>query len=388
MPKDSNSNKRGGSGPTGPYSKAKEPRKSRYQLRSGRGSDEFLQPGIDSERQASRVAKELRQQLQEQAQKELKELQQLNAKDRDLALGNGAARLKSLSPDLTNQEMQDGHMMSQYPSLNLAHGQGDKYALSVDFLSNCGDAFKELRGYVVDRILDGCSRMCVWKEALPLAVRLLDYYIHTLWTKGENLFHHNLVAVGYTCLLIASKYEEREPVVINDLVTLMNEVPMDKGDRTYTRVDFLRIEQHILMTTGMELPSSTYCAFSDRFAKAGGIPPDTKDHAFVQFLQELALTDYTFSQYKSNIISAAAVYTTRKMWLLMEGQPRHGEDSWTEALKRVTGLQKSQLMPCYKEMSRLLRSLNRPHIAIGKQDACIAKWSTPANYKFASAFYD
>ena len=53
--------------------------------------------------------------------------------------------------------------------------------------------------------------------------------------------------VGYTCLLIASKYEEREPVVINDLVALMNEVPVDKRDRTYTRVDLLRIEQHILM---------------------------------------------------------------------------------------------------------------------------------------------
>ena len=57
--------------------------------------------------------------------------------------------------------------------------QQDKYAVSVEFLSNCGDAFKELRGYTVDRIFDGCSRMCVRKEALPLAVRLLDYYIHT-----------------------------------------------------------------------------------------------------------------------------------------------------------------------------------------------------------------
>ncbi|CEM37831.1 unnamed protein product [Vitrella brassicaformis CCMP3155] len=379
MPKDSN--KRGGTGPTGPYSKAKEPRKSQYQLRGGRGSDDFLLAGIESDRRASRVAKELRQQLQEQAQKVLKELQQSNAKDRDLALGDGAARLKSLAPDLTNQEMQDGHMMPQYPSLTLAHGQADKYAVSVEFLSNCGDAFKELHGYTVDRIFDGCSRMCVCKEALPLAVRLLDYYIHTLWAKGENVFHHNLVAVSML-------YEEREPVVINDLVTLMNEVPMDKRDRTYTRIDFLRIEQHILMTTGMELPSSTYCAFSDRFAKAGGIPPDTKDHAFVQFLQELALTDYTFSQYKSNIISATAVYMTRKMWLLREGQPRHGEPSWTEALKRVTGVQKSQLTSCRDEMARLLRSLNRPHIAIGKQDACIAKWSTPANYNIASVFYD
>ncbi|CEL97845.1 unnamed protein product [Vitrella brassicaformis CCMP3155] len=346
MPKDSN--KRGGTGPTGPYSKNKEPRKSQYQLRGGRGSDEALLAGIESDR---RLSKEPRQ-LQAQAQQALKELQQSNAKARDLALGDGAARLKSLAPDLTPQEMQDGHMMAQYPSVNLAHGQGDRYAVSVGFLSNCGDTFKELRGYTVDRIFDASSRMSVCKEALPLAVRLLDYYEHTLWAKGENLFHHNLVAVGYTCLLIASKYEERLPVVINDLVTLMNEVPMDKRDRTYTRIDFLRIEQHILMTTGMELPSSTYCAFSDRFAKAGGIPPDTKDHAFVQFLQELALTDYTFSQYKSNIISATAVYMTRKMWLLREGQPRHGEPSW------------------------------------GKQDACIAKWSTPANYNIASVFSD
>mmetsp|Transcript_18740 Transcript_18740/g.53730 ORF Transcript_18740/g.53730 Transcript_18740/m.53730 type:complete len:380 (+) Transcript_18740:94-1233(+) len=367
-----------------------EPRKSQYQLRGGRGSDEALLAGIESDRRLSKKLKQrqIEEQAQQQVQQVLKELQQPNAKDRDLALGHGAARLKFLAPDLNNQEMVDGHMMPQYPSLNLAQGQGDRYAVSGEFLSSCGDAFKELRGYTVDRIFDACSRMRVCKEALPLAVRLLDYYIHTLWARSESLLQRNVVAVGYTCLLIASKYEEREPVVINDLITLMNEVPIGKRDRDYTRIDFLRIEQQILMTIGMELPSPTYCAFTDRFAKAGSIPLDTKDHAFVQFLQELALTDYTFSQYKSNIISAAAVYMTRKMWLLREGQPRHGEPSWTEALKRVTGLQKSQLMPCYKEMSRLLRSLNRPHIAIGKQDACIAKWSTPANYNIASVFYD
>mmetsp|Transcript_18741 Transcript_18741/g.53734 ORF Transcript_18741/g.53734 Transcript_18741/m.53734 type:complete len:358 (+) Transcript_18741:177-1250(+) len=320
-------------------------------------------------------------------------IQRQNAAEREAVLGNGRmAKLQAMTPDYSEAAFKNNLTVAQHPSIIPAHKSRDRYEVSEEFLQGCGNTFKQFRAFAVDRVADGCDRMDVARAAQRLAVRLFDHYEHKLWQQRKDetdLLVRNPMAVGFACLLIASKYEEKVPVPVAQLVDLINEVlASGMRDRTYTAVDLLNLEIHILMTVGMELPDSTVVTFADRFAKAGGIPPDTKDHAFVQFLQELALTDYTFSQYKSNIISAAAVYMTRKMWLLREGQPRHGEPSWTEALKRVTGLQKSQLMPCYKEMSRLLRSLNRPHIAIGKQDACIAKWSTPANYNIASVFYD
>ncbi|CEM03013.1 unnamed protein product [Vitrella brassicaformis CCMP3155] len=347
------------------------------QRRNGRGSKKARQ---------QHLAAAIEAQVVHEQQDELDICRQ-NASQREKAFQNGTEKLRFLVPDYNGAALLSGAMMSQYSSAVKAHSDLDRFAMPEGFLSQCGEEFKKLRSFTVDRIFAACSSMRVCGGALVASVRLFDYYQYKQWESGVGLFEHNVVAVGYTCLWIASKFES-DAALVNDLVSLMNQVPWDKRGKDFTPNDFLNLEIHIQGVVGMRVAFPTPCSFTDRFAEAGGIAMDTKDHSFVYFLQELTLTDLNFSKYKAIIITSAAVYMTRKMWLLMEGQPRHGEDSWTDTLARVTGVRKSQLRHCAGKMADLLRTLGRPDVAEGIQDAFVAKWSLPVNYALAATLYD
>jgi len=323
-------------------------------------------------------------------------IQRQNAAEREAVFGNGGmAKLQAMTPDYSEAAFKNNLTVAQHPSIIPAHKSRDRYEVSEEFVQGCGNTFKQFRAFAVDRVADGCDRMDVARAAQRLAVRLFDHYEHKLWQQRKDetdLLVRNPMAVGFACLLIASKYEEKVPVPVAQLVDLINEVlASGMRDRTYTAVDLLNLEIHILMTVGMELPDSTVVTFADRFAKAGGIAMGSMEHAFVHFLLELSLTDYNFSKYKASMTAAAAVYMSRKKFLLQEGQPLHGERSWTDTLVTVTGIKKGKkselLGECVTRMGNLGRSYGKPDQAVGQHDALIAKWSLPGYFGIGSVLY-
>ncbi|CEM35301.1 unnamed protein product [Vitrella brassicaformis CCMP3155] len=268
----------------------------------------------------------------------------------------------------------------------------DKYEVSEAFLRECGDAFKEVRGFAVDGMVSACSGLGVTREGLHVAVRLFDYCALNVWEERENrndLMRHNLVAVGYACVSIASKFVDKKPVKAADLAGLINQSPLRDG--TYSVAHILKLETHILTTVSMDLPDTTVCAFADRFATAGGIATNSREHAFVHFVLELALTDYTFCKYKASLMAAAAVYMTRKTFLTGAGMPREGENSWPDTLAAVTGIEKKKnwlFFECAQRMADVLRSFCRPERAVGKHDALAAKWKQPGFFSLGAFLYD
>jgi hypothetical protein len=97
-----------------------------------------------------------------------------------------------------------------------------------------------------------------------------------------------------------------------------------------------------------------------------------RQHTLCKFIIELALSEYSVIRYLPSVQAASAVYLSRRMGNLTP--------SWTATLKHYTGLTEEDVLPCAKELNKIVRtecSRNDPK-------AVVLKYRAPNFYKVAT----
>jgi len=212
------------------------------------------------------------------------------------------------------------------------------------------DLSEQMRGIIVDWLVEVHSAYKMRRETLYLAVSLLDRYL----CLASQLPRERLQLVGVTALLIAAKYEEVNPFEVRSATELT--------DQAYSAAEILRMECSLLCTLEFEVACPTIAHFMPLLQAVSRVKRklDTGLYAFFRsanskvselcedlawYLAELALLDVKMTEYLPSQVAAAAVLISNRLF----GR----SPTWPAALEQICGHSEASLSACCKDLEHL-----------------------------------
>ncbi|XP_070592002.1 cyclin-J-like protein [Erythrolamprus reginae] len=214
----------------------------------------------------------------------------------------------------------------------------------------------EQRHYYADLLTVLSSHCQLCPTARHLAVYLLDIFMDRYDVTLKQLY-----VVSIACLLLASKFEEKEDKVPK-LELLNNFAYMCSLNITLTKKDLLKMELLLLESFNWNLCLPTPAHYIDYYLfasvsegdlhKAWPITSVTKFRTIMEkyshsFL-EASLQDYVFLSFRPSLVAAACVGASR---VYLEISP-----PWTTQLQLLTRYSWEHLIPCVELMLRKAHS--------------------------------
>ncbi|KAM4730306.1 cyclin-J isoform 1-T2 [Anableps anableps] len=207
-----------------------------------------------------------------------------------------------------------------------------------------------LRRYFADLIAIICNRFRLCPAARHLAIYLLD-----LFMDRYDVTMQQLHMVSLSCLLLASKFEEREDRVPK-LETLNSLGCMSSMNLVLTKQGLLHMELLLLETFNWNLYLPTAAHFIDYYLSIAVLDGDLHDGwpmaslektklymaKYADYFLEVSLQDHIFLCFAPSLVAAACVAASR---LILHLSP-----SWPPRLQRLTGYVWENLMPCVEKL--------------------------------------
>ncbi|XP_019107884.2 putative cyclin-B3-1 isoform X2 [Beta vulgaris subsp. vulgaris] len=185
------------------------------------------------------------------------------------------------------------------------------------------DATPQMRGLLINWLIEVHDKFDLMPETLYLTVALLDRYLSLVTIKKKEL-----QLVGLASLLLASKYEDFWHPRVKDLISISAE--------SYTRKQMLEMEKSILKKLKFRLNLPTAYVFMLRFLKAS---QSDKRHEHLSFyLIELCLVKYESLRFRPSLLCASAVYVAR---CTLNEIP-----AWTSLLEKHARTKELQIRDC------------------------------------------
>ncbi|KAJ0770283.1 putative cyclin domain-containing protein [Helianthus annuus] len=222
------------------------------------------------------------------------------------------------------------------------------------------DITQEMRGILIDWLVEVCEEYKLKSETLYLTVTLIDQYLSKMYIEKQRL-----QLLGITCMLIASKYEEIIAPRVEDFCFIT--------DGTYTRREVLDMEHQVVDMLSFQISVPTVIKFLRRFILAAqssykvhqyntvhhlsswsvtqliikNVFLSNKNDLILQvpiveleylanYLAELTLTEYSFLKFPPSLIAASAVFLAK--WTLDQV-----EHPWNPTLEHYTNYKASKL---------------------------------------------
>ncbi|KAL4197439.1 hypothetical protein AMTRI_Chr04g251180 [Amborella trichopoda] len=217
----------------------------------------------------------------------------------------------------------------------------------ADYMSNQPDINHRMRAILVDWLIEVHYKFEVLHETLFLAINLIDRYLSC-----QSIARKSLQLVGITGMLLACKYEEVYLPALEDFLVI--------SDRAYTRDDVLKMEKSMLNTLQFKMSVPTPFVFMKRFLKAA--ESDIKLEMMSFYLMELSMVEYRMLKFSPSLLSAAAVYTGRRILRL--------SPLWSNTLKSHTTYTEDKLQECVKWMEEICQGAGQ-----GKLTSVFRKYS-------------
>ncbi|XP_070561140.1 G2/mitotic-specific cyclin-B-like [Ptychodera flava] len=231
------------------------------------------------------------------------------------------------------------------------------YLSKQDGITNC------MRAVLVDWLIQVQCHLHLKDETLHLAVSLLDTFLNISPIRLEKL-----QLLGITCLLVASKVEERYPPDINMLCFLT--------DNSYSRRSVLQMEMIILRMLSFDLCHPTSVNFYDLYVNSTAFQLDDHKAQLVvdlgKYLMDLILVSTSVLPFPPSQRASAALALAMKV--IMTGD-KAKYSTWTSELTRTTGYTEAELIACMRIMATLL--VKAPH---AKQTAARVKYSSISKF--------
>ncbi|XP_076889955.1 cyclin-A2-2-like [Bidens hawaiensis] len=202
-----------------------------------------------------------------------------------------------------------------------------KWRHLVDYMKTVQlEITQEMRGILIDWLVEVCEEYGLASETFYLTVALIDLYL-----SKKCISKRRLQLLGITCMLLASKYEEICAPHVEDFCLIT--------DSTYTRADVLEMEHQILDALSFQLSVPTAKKFLRRFllaAQSSYKAPIIELEFLANYLTELTQTEYGFLKFLPSLIAASAVYLAK--WTLDQD-----EDPWNATLEHYTSYKAAEL---------------------------------------------
>ncbi|XP_037117725.1 cyclin-J-like protein [Syngnathus acus] len=207
-----------------------------------------------------------------------------------------------------------------------------------------------MRRYFADLLAILSNRYQLCPTARHLAVYLLDLFMDRYDVAVKQLY-----VIALSCLLLASKFEEKEDRVpkleqLNSLGFMCN------LNMVLNKKDLIKMELLLMETFGWNLCMPTPAHFIDYYLNASVQEGDlyngwplsslSKTKAFMDkythYFLEVSLQDHTFLSFRPSQVAAACVAASR---ICLQISP-----SWTTALHLLTGYTWDHLTQCIELM--------------------------------------
>ncbi|XP_071695700.1 cyclin-A2-1-like [Rutidosis leptorrhynchoides] len=202
-----------------------------------------------------------------------------------------------------------------------------KWRHLVDYMKTVQlEITKEMRGILIDWLVEVCEEYGLASETFYLTVALIDLYL-----SKKCIGKRRLQLLGITCMLVASKYEEILAPRVEDFCFIT--------DSTYTRLEVLEMEKQILDVLSFQLYIPTIKKFLRRYllaAQSSYKAPVLELEFLANYLAELTLTEYSFLKFLPSLIAASAVFLAK--WTLDQD-----EYPWNATLEHYTSYKASEL---------------------------------------------
>ena len=165
-----------------------------------------------------------------------------------------------------------------------------------DYMDHQENLEWQLRGVLIDWLIEVHTRFHLLPETIFLAVNIIDRFLSARVVELEKL-----QLVGITAMFIASKYEE----VISPHVVNFRHV----ADDGFSEEEILKAERFVLAALNYDLSYPNPMNFLRRISKADSY--DIQTRTLGKYLLEISLLDHRFMGYHPSHIAAAAMYLAR-----------------------------------------------------------------------------
>ncbi|KAN0065938.1 G2/mitotic-specific cyclin [Thecaphora frezii] len=257
-------------------------------------------------------------------------VQQLDADSRDAVMEmRESKRIKTEKPakdegweDLDAEDMDDPLMVAEYVNDIFDYMKELEIANmpNPDYMSMQRDINWQVRGILVDWLIDVHAKFRLLPETLFLALNIIDRFL-----SQRMITLSKLQLVGVTAMFIAAKYEEVLCPSVENFVYL--------ADGGYTDAEILAAERYMLKVLGFNLSYANPMNFLRRISKADNY--DIQTRTVAKYFMEISLVDYRLMEHPPSLIAAAAVWLAREV--LERGE-------WTPTLVHYSTYSEEELL--------------------------------------------
>lgn len=195
--------------------------------------------------------------------------------------------------------IKERNLSVQYPyeylddiELNLYEEEND-YPILYGYMDVQDDIVPKMRALLIDWLIDVTFRYNFNDEVIHLTCFIIDYYLTKIIIKRDSL-----QLIGACSLLIATKFHEIKPPLINDLVFI--------SDQAYQYDDVIKYEFEILQKINFSINLPCCLSFFQLFSCKLGF--DKFKINYGMFLLETALLEYEYLRYKPSVRSLSVCY--------------------------------------------------------------------------------
>ncbi|KAM8880788.1 G2/mitotic-specific cyclin-B3 isoform 1-T1 [Synchiropus picturatus] len=205
----------------------------------------------------------------------------------------------------------------------------EKFILS-DYMSQQPTLNPEMRAILIDWLVEVQENFELYHETLYMAVKMIDHFL------SKTPIHREMLQlVGSTAMLIASKFEERNPPCLDDFLYIC--------DDAYKREEIIAMEARILQTLTFDINIPVAYSFLRRYAKCLNAAMDTLTLA--RFYCEMSLMDMDLVIERGSLLASAC---------LLMAIVTKDLGGWSPILQFHTGYQSTDLIPVVRKLHKML----------------------------------
>ena len=189
------------------------------------------------------------------------------------------------------------------------------------------DINSQMREILICWLVEVADEFQLQPETLFLTKSYIDRFL-----SSHRVSRNDLQLVGITCMLIASKFEEQQPPLVDDFIQMT--------ENSYTRAQMIQYEILVLTVLKFRLSGPNEQAFLKRYLMATALTMNDRNEFYLLMLLATYLTERTMQaiecvQFPPSLIAAASLCLALHTL---------GLDPWTSTLAHYTGYSESNLL--------------------------------------------
>jgi len=224
----------------------------------------------------------------------------------------------------------DPNEYSEYAMTSFEYFRAREHTQVVqNYMSGQTELSEKMRMILVDWQVEMQESFQLTHESLYLSVLFIDLYL-----SKKNVTRENMQLLGACAILLASKFYDRMPPYVDDLVFVC--------DEAYTREEILKFEVELMtvLEFDINLPVSYLCL--RRYGKIVGF--NMKQLTLARYVLELTLMEYQFARESASKMASAAL-----LWTLL-----HFNKTWNESLVYHTSYSREDLLPIVFKLNEMV----------------------------------